>query len=508
MSRTMSRTEAKYLSVLSLVAGVVGAWTLVGNAFWRLDGPRDYGLLLLATPSQPVLILSTIAGLAIGAVVSFKLQTGLRTEFRGAEYERHLRGPKLVSGEQLAKASFERGKQQVYIGAVPVPTESEGTHLALIGSTGSGKSVALRSVVSSFKRRGDRIVAIDPDGDMYSRFAQPGDVLLNPFDARAPGWSLFNEIRTDYDYERIALSVIPPAPTPGDESWYGYARTMLAALMRKLALSGDPNIRSVYAWGCTAPVKLLHKFLKGTPAESQFVGDASRALGSTRYILGQQLEPHLRMPRGSSSLRDWLDEGKGSLYITWTEETRVILKPIISTWADILAAHALSMPETRKVRAWFSYDELASLDKMSSIEDMLAKGRKHGFPVLAAFHSISQLRSRYGREDAQSLLSCFKSFAAFSGAKADHDTREFISQALGEHEVQRIRRTSTRGSRGSDSTVTETQKERVVLPSQIAQLDNLSCYLAFSGARDIGVVDIPWVDLPVVNKPFVARPDA
>ena len=79
-------------------------------------------------------------------------------------------------------------------------------------------------------------------------------------------------------------------------------------------------------------IKLLHfikidkeklkEFLIGTPAEAIFSG-SEKAVGSARFVLSKNLAPHLKMPEGNFSLRDWLDDGKpGTLFITWQEEMK------------------------------------------------------------------------------------------------------------------------------------------------------------------------------------------
>lgn len=63
--------------------------------------------------------------------------------------------------------------------------------------------------------------------------------------------------------------------------------------------------------------------MKGTPAEALFIKGAERATGSARFVLGDKLAPHLKMPAGDFSLRDWLEDDKpGTLFITWQEQMK------------------------------------------------------------------------------------------------------------------------------------------------------------------------------------------
>ena len=74
----------------------------------------------------------------------------------------------------------------------------------------------------------------DPDGGYLRRFFDPdrGDIILNPFDERSVKWDLFAEIKTSYDVEQLARSLIPDHEGP-DRSWRGYARTFFSAVTRQ-----------------------------------------------------------------------------------------------------------------------------------------------------------------------------------------------------------------------------------------------------------------------------------
>ena len=63
-------------------------------------------------------------------------------------------------------------------------TDDEAKHFKLIGTTGTGKTTALRELLGSAIARGDRAVFADPDAGYLQRFYDRyrGDVVLNPFD--------------------------------------------------------------------------------------------------------------------------------------------------------------------------------------------------------------------------------------------------------------------------------------------------------------------------------------
>ena len=53
--------------------------------------------------------------------------------------------------------------------------------------------------------------------------------MLNPFDPRSVKWDLFAELKSPYDVEQLARSLIPDHEG-ADRSWRGYARTFFSAV--------------------------------------------------------------------------------------------------------------------------------------------------------------------------------------------------------------------------------------------------------------------------------------
>jgi type IV secretory pathway TraG/TraD family ATPase VirD4 len=111
--------------------------------------------------------------------------------------------------------------------------------------------------------------------------------------------------------------------------------------------------------------------------------------------------------------------------------------------------------------------------------------------IVAGLQSTAQLERIYGREEAQTLRSCFRSLVVLGGAKTDPKTCEDMSQSLGEHEVEREGFSKTWGEKG-DSTSSQLQRarERVVLASEVASLPDLTGYLAFAGDYPIAKVKL------------------
>jgi type IV secretory pathway TraG/TraD family ATPase VirD4 len=487
----------------------LATWVFVAEKTETLSTPRYLAWLELMeqTPEKPLLVGALIVGVAIAIVSILLLSKILQTEFRGAPFRTFIRGTKMVSAQKLRYLT-QTADAQISMAGIPMPRNTEALHVLVNGATGTGKSVLLREMVASAIERGDRMVIVDPNGDMYSKFGTDKDIILNPYDKRTQGWSFFNEIQNEYDFHRYALSIVPRGRTDEAEEWASYGRLLLRETARKLALIGNPSVHALFQWATIETPDNLRLFLQGTLAESLFTGssEATRALSSARFVLSDKLAEHLSMPSGDFSIRDWLtNKNAGNLYITWREDMSVALKPLISAWVDVLCTSVLSLPEEEERRIWLVIDELASLEKLASLEAALTKGRKHGLRVVAGLQSTSQADDIYGQKTAQTLRSCFRTLVVLGGSRTDPKTNEDMSLCLGEHEVERVLYSKNQGERVSTTRSIQTIRERVVTPSELADLPELTAYVAFAGNFPITKVRLTIHQYPKALPAFEAR---
>ena len=500
-----ARNQRTLFAIILITLPVMG-WLAVVQATEPLYSPRYLALLELIelTPENPYLIGGLLSGLSVAILLVFLLSTLLKSEFRGAPFRTFIRGTRMVSPKKLYRLTKTR-EPQISITGIPMPTKTEALHVLVNGATGTGKSVLLREMVASALARGDRMVIVDPNGDMFSKFGTKKDCILNPYDSRTQGWSFFNEIQNEYDYHRYALSIVPRGKTDDAEEWASYGRLLLRETARKLALIGQPSVHALFHWTTIEEPEKLRAFLQGTLAESLFAGssEASRALSSARFVLSDKLAEHLSMPAGEFSIRQWLtQEDAGNLYITWREDMSVALKPLISAWVDVLCTSVLSLPEDDNRRIWLVIDELATLEKLASLEAALTKGRKHGLRVVAGLQSTSQVDDIYGLKTAQTLRSCFRTLVVLGGSRTDPKTNEDMSLCLGEHEVERVLFTRNQGERTNTTRSIQTVRERVVTPTELAHLPELTAFVALAGNYPITRVPLKIQQYPRVLAAF------
>jgi type IV secretory pathway TraG/TraD family ATPase VirD4 len=353
-------------------------------------------------------------------------------------------------------------------------------------------------LLSTLIVRGDRCVVVDPGGAALQHFYRSGDKILNCFDRRSEAWCVFNEIRKPFDYLRLARSIIPNGHG-SDAVWNAYAQNLLAEILRALVSRGEVTTERLLYWATVATSGELEKLLAGTSASGLFEEGASRALASTKFVMTNFLLAHQHITSGSFSLRDWLSVGEGNLYLTWQEDSHDALKPLISCWVDILCNAALSLAPDRDRRLWLILDELGGLGYLNSLESALTRGRKNGLCVVACLQSVAQLDRLYGKDSSVVLRSCFRNLLVLAGSKTDPDTTETMSRCLGEREVDREVESRSKSAQGiTQNTTWQRVSERLVLPSDLAEMDNLEGYLALAGDRAAQRIILTPRDLPIV----------
>ncbi|WP_169295555.1 type IV secretion system DNA-binding domain-containing protein [Advenella sp. EE-W14] len=507
----MSPITKRRLAALLVFVFPVAAWIITASIaggvwvkHWNLD---HFITLAYATPQYAPLYIWPAIGFILAVGLFILIAKGKKTEgFEGASYNEFIRGTKVVPAKKLRQLCTESAPQ-IEVATIPMPIKVENLHLMIGGATGSGKSVLLKKMASSVRKRRERMFVIDPNGDLMSKFYQPGDIVLNPYDIRSVGWVFYNEVRADYDWKRLAHSLVPMSHDKSAEEWNDYGRLLLRETAKKMYHLGNTSIMELFRLCTIESPEKLKKFLDGTLAESLFTGssEASKALSSARFVLSNKLSEHTSMPAGDFSIRHWLeDPNGGNLFINWREDMSSAMKPLVSAWADVFITSVLSMSEDRNRRWWMFIDELASLEALPSLEAGLTKGRKNGLRIVAGLQSTSQLEHIYGEKMATTIRASFRNLAVLGGSKTDPKTAEDMSKSLGEHEIKRYeynvsRSVDTRNT--SDQFKRET--ERVVTPSEIQAFKEMMGYVAFAGDYPIAKIQMTYETFPTVIEPFV-----
>jgi type IV secretory pathway TraG/TraD family ATPase VirD4 len=417
--------------------------------------------------------------------------------------ETHKRGVLLRDGVawQRRGARLMAGSSDMLtLAGVPIPFADEAKHFKLIGATGTGKSTAIRELLARALARGDRAVFADPDGGYCRQFFDRyrGDVVLNPFERDSVKWDLFSEVNCAYDVEQLVSGLVPASHDASAAEWRAYARTFLAAVVRRCRADGRTDGAELWRLLAVAPSEELQSIVAGTPAQPFLDPENARMFGSIRSVAMSAIAPfeHVQAQRAAPfSVREWVrrNSAPGILFIPYKAGQIAALKSMIAAWMRLAIFEAMSGNENCDQRLWFVVDELDALGAIDGLKDALARLRKFGGRCVLGFQSIAQVSSTYGHGDAQTIVeNCGTTLILRCSASENGGTSQFASRLIGEREI--VRRQITRGSdaqgtfglrgaRRSKNISEQHITEGAVLPSEIEQLPDLSGYLKPASSR-------------------------
>jgi type IV secretory pathway TraG/TraD family ATPase VirD4 len=383
------------------------------------------------------------------------------------------------------------------LAGVPVPWLDETKHFKMIGTTGTGKSTAIRELLGGALARGDRAVFADPDGGYRDRFYHRyrGDIVLNPFETASVKWDPFAELHDSYDIEQLAAGLIPATADASSNEWRAYARTFLTAALRHCRL-GRRSVGELWRLLAMASADELRAVVADTPAMPFLDPENARMFGSIRsvtvsavaaleYIHAQRAAPF--------SLRQWVrsESAAGALFIPYKAGQIAALRALIATWIRLAIFEAMNGVEHDR-RLWFVVDELDALGAIDGLKDALARLRKFGGRCVLGFQSIAQVSGIYGAAEAQTIVeNCGNTLILRCAGSENGGTSQFASRLIGEREVTRrqVTRGSDRdalfgagGARRSRNVTVQQVTETAVMASQIEQLPDLSGYLKLAAS--------------------------
>jgi hypothetical protein len=424
------------------------------------------------------------AGLALPIVLTRKSLT---------EKEETKRGSTQATAAQVTR-QVKATKKPTFLtmGEVPVPVESEPYHFLMVGSTGTGKSVAIGNLLETIRERGDTALLVDSGGGFLSKYYDPEtDFVFNPYDDRCVGWSPAAEMQGAWDAQALARSIVPDGVGDSKE-WNSYAQTFIGSLLRKLWETNRLNMRDFLYYVQAAPISELQTMLEGTAAAGQMASE--KTFGSIRTIASNYVTSYDYLPANKPvfSISKMIEaEHSGVLFISYRDDQLDSLRNLMACALDVASRTILSLKPDPDRRIWLIIDEFASIGKVQSIEAVATKARKAGGCLVLGIQSISQLKDRYGDHGAQTILSCLSTWLVLRCS--DADTAEYMSKYIGDAEIKRTQQgASTSDSGESTSWNEQSSTQRVVLASQIQQQPNLTGMLKLAGDFPVCQVKLPF----------------
>lgn len=354
--------------------------------------------------------------------------------------------------------------------------DREAHHIQIAGDTGSGKSTLVRDVLFQVEERGEIAIIFDPDREYIQEFfsEERGDWVLNPKDERCPYWPIGAEASDEAEATPIANGFFPEEPT-----MQRFFLTHTRAIFAYLLATYKPTVSELAYW--MAHPEEIDKRVEGTEHAHTLTANAAPQRAGILGSLNEAGKPLRMMPahpdgRRIWTVREWVKDRSGWIFITSTPDTIDALRPLQSLWLDMLILKLqANQRKPNQRRVWMILDELASLNALPQLHTALTKQRKSDNPIVLGFQGMSQLDALYGKK-AETILS--QAFTNIVLRTREPRAAKHLSELIGKAQLERIRESKPARwfQRRHRTYSTERVVDPVVMESEIQGLEDLTGY--------------------------------
>lgn len=452
-------------------------------------------LVVVLAPHGVIGLMALLVGLILAAPFEYAARIQRR---RG----RHLRGPMIQTSRQFTRAV--RGDGIAITADVKIPRAAEQNHMCILGDSGSGKTSIMLSIAEQIRARGEAAIILDLKGDYLRRLWRHGDHVIDPTDARFPGYVLADDIRTDEEAMTLAAALMPHVWSE-NSFFIDTPKRILAYLMNRLDQHGRrPTVERLIEW--IRDPNLLDAQIQGSLHAAALSAGAPAMREGVRATMAQIADSLAILPMtptsGGWSPTTWAEQREGWVFIKSKQSTADRQQSTMSMWLDMLILRLLEgTSSTRKT--WILCDELAALNKLPQFEKAVTQARAANVVIVFATQSKLQIEALYGEKHGGTILSqaATKLFLKTSEPSA----ARWISDSIGEREVETQRQSRSEGAQDRHTLAMDPpRRDHLVLPSQIIGLPPLHGVLTYAG--NVTEISFPYSTLPDVVPSFVTRP--
>lgn len=207
------------------------------------------------------------------------------------------------------------------------------------------------------------------------------------------------------------------------------------------------------------------------------------------------------------SVTEWLSNDRpGFIFVTNQSDLKDTLKPILSLFIDFLGKKLLSLPDDLQRRVFFLLDEFGTLQRLSSIKELLIASRSKGGSCWIGIQDIGQLNKLYTQDVADTIVNACGSSVMF--AVSDPRTAKYLVDNIGDTEIMEAEETYSMGVANYRDGVSLTQRrkrQRLILDSELMNLPDLHAYVKVPNNPSVTLSRFAIKDYPPRTTSFVIR---
>jgi type IV conjugative transfer system coupling protein TraD len=421
-----------------------------------------------------------------------------------------IRGADMVSPKELTML-LKKAKQasRMTISGLPLVKGSQRQHMLITGTTGAGKTNMLNELLPQIRKRGEKAIVVDVTGSFVQQYFDPKtDFLLNPFDERSSNWLPWADCFDTCDYDAIATA-ISPASSFHDSFWDASSQNIISIALQKNQKEQD--LRKFLDILGKIPLEEYGGYFQDTRVASLTDPKGDKTTLSIRATICNKIKvlEHLTQTDNPFSIKNYVlnESNQGWLFISATPAQRETLAPLISTQIEIVIKGLMMKSPTQiNANTWLIMDELAAFGQVPSLKTALSESRKFGGCIVAGIQNVHQLSAIYGQSQAMNLLDQFSTRFIFR--VGDPQTANVSSNLLGEIETLETSQSVSFGAntmRDGVNLNTLDKKRNLVLPTEIMNLSNLTCFVKLAGNWPIAKLTMQHNKTEIKNSIFIKK---
>ncbi|BBJ32487.1 conjugal transfer protein TraD (plasmid) [Rickettsia asiatica] len=422
-----------------------------------------------------------------------------------SKFGKTARATKHISGSTIKTASEVRkylkkhnliGK--FHIGDMPLIKNTETRHFLVTGSTGSGKTNLINTLLPQVRDAKHPAIVVDQTGEMIEQYYDPnrGDIIFNPLDARSHSWDFWQDATSN----NVAIGEVDPRlekfakvlfsfdkrSTGGgnDQFWQNSSEILFTSCVESLIKKDCRTITALKKILTKVNRQDLANLLQGTRAARYFSKNNTTTAESILSVMTTSVRPIclLQDSKQQFSLKQYfqnIEKGSNSwLFLSSSPSQREVTLPLLACILELAVSYLIESGINEQRRIWFVIDELASLGRLNSLSTLLAESRKYGGCVMAATQSLNQLFDKYGHYAGSTL---FDQFATkFMFRSTDPSTARLITDIFGNIEYASQQKNTSYGAHEHRDGVSYTEQEKrksLITTNDIASLKDLECFV-------------------------------
>jgi len=435
-----------------LLGSLAATWNIFSLGTYESAVLSDFLRIVQVETLQPWRIWSQI-GLAWTAAIGLAWWLS-KASFVPRNNESHVSGPEALKGKEAAQelahrnmTTKERQNDPYCLLLHPdlfIAKRQASRHVAIYGSPGSGKSVAMKVAMNDAIRRNLKCFIYDVKGDFTATFRKP--IIVSPFDQRSHVWDVAKDVDTPSKAAIFAASIINDPGNPGGNFWVLAARSLFEGAVKELQ-STKP-----LEWGFEDLSKAIYRdqaqWIMSMSEWHQQAVNLVNGSGETVQSIQATLSGLTKVIHDLAAA--WPTPGKRRFAISeWVSDgyegrKQVIVQggPDAALTANYIGAmincavpEILSprLPDNERGRfLGFFFDELTSIARLN-INGLFEMGRSKGVVAYIGFQDIAQVQRVYGDKEAATLMSMIANQIICQVQPSD--TRDHIAQKLGKKKV-------------------------------------------------------------------------